>query len=367
MGDSAFKNWINQDVVKIIAQEVSRHYPEFDSRNFSKVSKNLAPLELKARVLLITEQLNKYLPEDYTQTIEILRKVVRSKKIRGFSLWPISEYIGQFGLDHFDESMQAMYELTQEFTSEFCIRPFILKDHKKVLKFFRKWTKDKNTNVRRWVSEGSRPLLPWGLRIDLFKNDPSYTLPLLEQLKYDEELFVRKSLANHLNDISKHHPEVVIKTLQAWEKDCSPKHKPKIQWIKRHALRTLIKKGNPKALQLMGVKGPAKVKVTEIKITQKKLALGDTLEFNFGIASTSQKKQKLVVDYAIHFVKKNGALSPKVFKLKTLEIPAKATINITKRHSLKKITTMVYNTGKHLVAIQINGQYFKESEFYLNA
>lgn len=366
MSENAFKNWINSDVVRLISEEIKKVYPQFDQKTFEVVSSKLAPLELKARVLLICDQLYKTLPH-YPQALKIIRAVLKTKKIKGFSLWPFSEFIGKYGLEDFDESMHAMYELTQHFTSEFCIRPFFIKDHKKTLSYFKKWAQDQNVHVRRWVSEGSRPLLPWGLRLDLFKNDPTHTLPLLNTLKYDEELYVRKSVANHLNDISKHHPDIVIETLKKWEKGCPQKHNNKIQWIKRHALRTLIKKGNHKALKLMGVGGPAKVQIISLHLKQKNLKVGDTLAFQLDIQSTSTKKQKLIIDYAIHFVKKNGSTSPKVFKLKTFELAPREKVKLTKKHSLKKITTMVYNSGIHKLAVQINGKNLKEATFNLRA
>lgn len=365
MSESAFKNWINESVVQTIANEIAKNHKAFDKKSFEKVSNELSSLELKARVLLITKQLKSHLPADYLKSLKIIQGAINSNKITGFSLWPFSEFIGQYGLDHFDESMQAMYNLTQNFTSEFCVRPFLIKDHQKVLSYFKKWSADENVHVRRWVSEGSRPLLPWGLRIERFKKDPSYTLPLLNALKFDEELYVRKSVANHLNDISKHHPRVVIETLRNWEKKCPKEHLEKLNWIKRHSLRTLIKKGNPDALKLMGVGGPAKVKVSKIRIKQPNLKIGDTLEFNFDIQSTSTKRQKIVVDYAIYFIKKNGSSAPKVFKLKTFEIPSKEKVKINKRHSLKKITTMVYNSGVHKLALQINGKVFQTISFKL--
>ncbi len=365
--ESAFKNWINPPVVRSIAQEVSRHYSSFDSKSFLKLIPPLDRLELKGRVKLITDQLYTHLPKDYVTSLKIIHKTILSEELAGFSLWPFSEYISQYGLDNFDESLTVMYDMTTKFTAEFCVRPFFNKDPKKVLKLFSKWSKDPNVHIRRWVSEGSRPLLPWGERIEIFKNDPTHTLPLLDKLKYDEEIYVRKSVANHLNDHSKNHPEFVIQTLKKWESDCPKKHTEKINWIKRHALRTLIKKGHPKALQLMGANASAKISLSLTRSSPMSLKVGDTLEFQTKITSASNKKQKLIVDYAIHFIKKNGARAPKVFKLKTFDLLPKTTVQITKRHSLKKVTTRVYNTGKHKLSIQVNGKIFKELEFFLKA
>jgi 3-methyladenine DNA glycosylase AlkC len=219
--ENALKNLINEKTVSSLGQEIVEVYPLFKRSEFLRVGKKLAPLELKARVKLLANELYVFLPADYKKALEIILKVLNKKKMKlsGFELWPFSEFIGTYGLDHFDESMKAMYVLTQHFTSEFAVRPFILKNHVRVLKYFSKWASDKNKHVRRWVSEGSRPLLPWGGNIPLFIMNPTHTLLLLEKLKYDDELYVRKSVANHLNDISKNHPHVVIQMLRAWEKD----------------------------------------------------------------------------------------------------------------------------------------------------
>ena len=354
---------INETVVKKIATCVSQIDPTFDSKKFLKLMKELPSLELKARVLLITKHLKLNLTHDYPESLEILLEAMEKGDLKGFELWPFSEFISQFGLEHFDESMKAMYKLTQRFTSEFAVRPFFIRDHKKVIGYFKKWSQDKNVHVRRWVSEGSRPLLPWGQKLPLFVMDPTHTLILLDKLKFDEELYVRKSVANHLNDISKNHPQVVIEVLRMWQQDAGEKHLDKINWITRHALRTLIKKGHPGALKLMGVQGKASVKISEVTLNKKKFKINDVLEMSFHISSTGKTTQKIIIDYGIDFVKANGKKGKKVFKLKTLSLkPGEETV-ITKRHSLKPITTMKYYTGTHHVYIQVNGQILKEVDW----
>jgi 3-methyladenine DNA glycosylase AlkC len=313
-------------------------------------------LELKARVLKVTAELKKNLPENYPVALSILVKTMESDQLSGFDLWPFSEYIGQFGLEHFEESLHAMTVLTERFTSEFAVRPFFLKDHARVLKFFSNHVGHKNHHVRRWISEGSRPLLPWGERLPQFVADPTPTLQLLESLKFDEELYVRKSVANHINDISKHHPELVIQTIGRWVRTSPPEHLDKIQWIKRQGLRTLIKKGNLDALKLMGVTGKAKIKAGRIKLNQKQFRLNDRLEFVIELQSTGKQSQRLIVDYLIDFQKANGKKGSKVFKLKMIEINTGEKILIRKVHHLRKISTMTYHKGPHQVMIQVNGE-----------
>ena len=354
--DRAMKNLINRLLLERMAQEISLVYPPFPKAKFIKRSSSLDGLELKARVLKVTAELKKNLPENYPVALSILVKTMERDELSGFDLWPFSEYIGQFGLEHFEESLHAMMVLTERFTSEFAVRPFFLKDHARVLKFFSNHVAHKNHHIRRWISEGARPLLPWGERLPQFVADPTPTLQLLESLKFDEELYVRKSVANHINDISKHHPELVILTIGRWVRTSPPEHVDKIQWIKRHGLRTLIKKGNPDALKLMGVTGKAKIKAGRIKLNQKQFLLNDRLEFEIELQSTAKQSQRLIVDYLIDFQKANGKKGSKVFKLKMIEINTGESILIRKVHHLRKISTMTYYKGPHQVMIQVNGE-----------
>lgn len=360
--ENAFKNWINPAVVQKTGKVFHAAYTRFDEKRFQKIASKLNDLELKGRVLLITAGLKAELPEDFSASSKILKKVLGENKLTGFELWPISEYISQFGTDHFDESLELMYQLTQQFTSEFAIRPFLLKDPERILKKFKTWLKDDNVHIRRWISEGTRPLLPWGAKIPSFVEKPA-TIHLLDALKYDEELYVRKSIANHLNDISKHHPDIVINTLKEWVKAAPDAHQEKIQWIKKQALRTLIKKGHPKALGLMGVSDKSEVKLSQLKLSKDKYKLGETLEFEFVLQSTGAKTQKIIVDYGIGFLKSNGSISTKMFKLKTLELKPKEKVVITKRHSLKAITTATFYSGQHELALQVNGKFLKKTQW----
>jgi 3-methyladenine DNA glycosylase AlkC len=357
--ENAFKNWINPAVVKKIAHLFHGVYPAFSERNFLNISTQLKELELKGRVLVLTKGLRRELPVKFTEAAKIIKKVLMQKQLKGFELWPLSEYISQFGLDHFDESIELMYLLTQQFTSEFAIRPFLQKDPERVLKQFSTWLKDENVHIRRWISEGSRPLLPWGGKIQSFIERPA-TIHLLDALKYDEELYVRKSVANHLNDITKHHPELVLETLKKWIKSSPEQHLDKIHWIKKHALRTLIKQGHTKALGLMGASDKAEVKVSKFKMKKDKFKVGDVLEFQFILESTGKKEQKIIIDYGIGYVKSNGSISTKMYKLKSLNLGSKEIILIKKNHLLKKITTSTFYSGKHELIIQVNGKILKK-------
>lgn len=353
--ENAFKNFINSDVVKLISSEIKKYDKKFSTQNFEKIIPKLKSLELKDRVLLVTQGMADNFSKSYLENIKVIKQVIKNSNLKGFQLWPFSEYISQFGLPHFKESMDAMYELTQKFTAEFAVRPFIIQDHQKVLSYFETLTSDPNVHIRRWVSEGTRPLLPWGQKIITFVDHPQLALKLLEELKYDEELYVRKSVANHLNDISKSHPLLLIELMNKWQKECPTEHSLKIAWIKKQALRTLIKKGHPGALKLMGVNGKGKILLKGFKLDKKAYQLNDKLTFQFEIVSQGKSKQSLVIDYGIDFLKANGKLGRKIFKLKHIELDAGSSIKITKSHSLKAITTMKFYSGKHQLSLQVNG------------
>lgn len=362
---TALKNLINKKTVDKISKEIQQYYPNFNHKDFKKVTDQLQNLEFRGRALAIADSLQKHLPADYRLAYRILKKLITSDKVSGFELWPVSEFISAKGLNHLTESMDLMYELTQRFTSEFAVRAFFQNEPETVLEHFHKFTTDKNVHIRRWVSEGTRPYLPWGLRLAYFVKYPEKSISLLDKLKFDDELYVRKSVANHLNDISKFNPELVISTLLKWKKSAPKTEIQKIDWIIKHALRTLIKKGHSQALAVMGVTDSKKIKIQSFELDKKNLKIGDHLVFNVHLKSVAKTEQKIIVDYVIFFKKKNGSLSSKVFKLKTFNLSKNQDIILTKRHHLKKITTMTFYPGKHYLCLRVNGKDCQKIEWIL--
>ena len=365
---NAFKHLIGAEVVKKMGAELSVHYPKFNLVQFKKLIPKLNELELKQRVRLIREELAKLLPQDFQKSCSILLKVSESEKLDGFDLWPITDFIQVHGLKDPHPSLKALYQLTQKFSGEFAVRPFLAQHQKVTLAQFKIWSQDKSVHVRRLVSEGSRPRLPWGEKLKAFIEDPSLTIPLLEKLKYDPELYVRKSVANHLNDISKDHPKLVTNLLEKWNKEAlkeSAEKQERIEWITRHALRVLIKNGNKEALALMGVKHGAKVSVTDLVLNKNKFVVGDELTFSFKLASMESGAQNLIVDYVVHHLKSNGKTSPKVFKLKSFLLGAKEKTVISKKHSLRPVSTRKYYSGIQFIEIQVNGVGLERVSFEL--
>jgi 3-methyladenine DNA glycosylase AlkC len=351
---NAFKHLFDAKLLKKIALEIAVHDKRFDADAFQSIKKELPPLEMKARVQLIRDALKIHLPEDYPQAVAVILKVLKSGELSGFSVWPFAEYIQTYGVDTPDVSLKALKTLTVYFTAEWAVRPFIVRDEDAAMAFLLDCTQDKNEHVRRWASEGSRSRLPWGQRLNSFIADPAPVLPILDALKCDDALYVRKSVSNHINDISKDHPDVALQLLARWQNEVSDADLPKINWIIARALRTLIKAGHPEALALIGVKKAA-VEVGDVQIVKKTIRLGEYLDFAVTIRSTSSKPQKLVVDYIVHFMKSNGRTAPKVFKLKTITLPAKGEVTITKSHPVKYITTRDYYAGEQGIQVQVNG------------
>ena len=369
-----FKNSFNSQIILGMAKHFQNQWPDFDRKGFSDAaSKNLDSLELKERSDQIMNAMIMYLPSDFMKAGEIILAslspslegdifgvTVDNDGIAGWAIMPMAHYVGLRGHDHFDLSMTLFNELTKRFSSEFGIRFFLLESPEKTLSTLKKWTNHKDRHVRRLVSEGTRPRLPWAMRLPLFVKDPSPVIDLLEALKDDDEEYVRRSVANNLNDIAKDHPEVVAEISEKWMKGASKER----QKLIRRACRTLIKNGHKKTLQVLGFK-PPKIKKASINILTPKVVFGDALQFSLSISSDSGHDQPLMIDYIIHHQKANGNTSPKVFKWRTKTLEANKVLTSTKKHAIKKITTRAYYPGVHTVEVMVNGVSVGAADFQL--
>ena len=287
--------------------------------------------------------------------------VNKSKQgIIGWAVMPIVDYVGINGLGHFDLSMNLFKEMTKRSSSEFGIRYFLLAEPVRTLSFIETWLNDPNHHVRRLISEGTRPRLPWAMQLPVFIDDPSPVLSLLETLKDDNEEYVRRSVANNLNDISKDHPDIIANIAAQWLKGAD---KNRIKLI-RHACRTLIKQGHKATLKALGYDAPL-VKLEKLEILTPQVNFGDALLFELSLVSTSEQEQNLIIDYAIHHRKANGKSSPKIFKWKTCVLAPSAALSSKRKHAIKKITTRTYYSGSHRVEIFINGISFGSKGFEL--
>ncbi|GKU77958.1 hypothetical protein [Paenibacillus sp. L3-i20] len=318
-------------------------------------------LELKPRIRRITETLGTSLPDDYEEALDILYRI--DKECRGFPYLFFPDFVEVYGRAprHWDQSMEALARFTKGSSSEFAVRPFILEHPDRMIPQLLEWADHPDEHVRRLSSEGSRPRLPWGQSLPLFKRDPSPMIPLLEKLKADPSLYVRKSVANHLNDIVKDHPELVIELAEKWKGS-----DPLTDWIVRHACRTLIKRANPRVMALFGysvqdndVDAKQLVSEASILLSQAGVAIGGEINLHYRIKLTEDlsesKRLKLRIEYGIDFVKSSGKTSLKRFLLSDREYARGDIAEGQRTHRFADLTTRKHYVGVHVFTLWVNG------------
>jgi 3-methyladenine DNA glycosylase AlkC len=339
--------------------------PSFDKQRFIKriYQEGFEDKELKERMKHTTEVLHEFLPADYEKAIRLIEKTINSLRKAGygealeFIFFP--DYLATYGLDHYETSVKALEFVTQFITCEFAVRPFILKYGDKMLQQMQAWSLHKSEKVRRLSSEGSRPRLPWAMAIPFLKKDPTPILPILENLKQDPSESVRRSVANNLNDIAKDNPAVVIDIAAKW-KGISKE----TDAIIKHGSRTLLKQGHKDILQHYGLDS-THVDLTDFTILTPKVKTGDSLEFSFVIRNKDAQPQTIRLEYGVHYLKQNGALSKKVFKISEKIYAPGEQVKIHRKQSFRLITTRVFYPGKHQLSIIINGAEYPAKAFEL--
>ena len=362
------KDYLDEQLVAQLAQRITVVQPGFASEDFvAETASQLQNRELKARFDWIADQLRAYLPADYPSALTILLRSLDNEdgrfaplELSELRLMPIPTFVYRHGLDHPAASLAAMPIITRQASCEGAIRPFIRRYPRATLAKLRQWAKHENEHVRRLVSEGTRPRLPWWAPLREFMADPAPVLALLECLKDDPALYVRRSVANNLNDISKDNPQLVLERLTAWSNGASPER----QWLIRHALRTLVKRGDQSALALLGY-APAEVELRDLTLQPAVLPFGQELAFSFVLRNCGRAAQKLMVDFIMHFRKANGSTAPKVFKLKKLSLPAGEEVCIHKKMAIRPISTRRYYAGRQRLEIQVNGSCLGDADFEL--
>jgi 3-methyladenine DNA glycosylase AlkC len=362
------KNNFGPRVPRAIARQIKTAWPDFRDRKFlADVLTGFDGLELMDRGREIARALARHLPEDYPLALDILMRSVGEHRpgdgpagsMASFFYLPHTHFVAEFGIGHFELSMAAQHKLTQLFTAEFSIRPFLMRYERESLALLREWTADPSEHVRRLVSEGTRPRLPWGQRLPSFQKNPAPVIALLELLKDDSEIYVRRSVANNLNDIGKDNPDTLLHVARRWMKGASAER----QSLVRHSLRSLVKEGNADALAILGFGGKAAVRVENVRFAPKRVKRGGKVAITFTLRSTSKQSQRLIVDLRVNFVKANGSSSPKIFRLKAIDLAPRETATFRKTVSLADLTTRKHYPGLHEVAAQVNGRVFPLGAF----
>ena len=355
--------------VSHLAANIKAVYSEFDDKGFcSVVNSKLESLGFGDRGNLISNSLDRFLPKDFEKAANILLEALppagseELKGYEGFIIIPQAGFISRNGMDYFDLSIKVLFEMTLRFSTENDIRPFLIRYPEKTIARLKELARHPHALGRRLASEGTRPRLPLCGRLDIFIKDPSPVLEILEILKDDPALVVRRSVANNLNDISKDNPEVVVETLTRWKKNASPER----EWLINHSLRTLYKMGHPKALELQGYPVQTEISLNSFSISKKAISLGESLGLDFILENKGDSPVKLMIDYGVHFKKANGTNKLKVFKLSKKTLEPRQQIKFKKSVPFVPINTRVFYPGDHIIDLRVNGNVLGSCNFHLS-
>ncbi len=355
------KNLINDEFFSYLNNVLVTTVKNFDEKQFMNVvyDENWKNRELKDRTKHIAFALKTVLNDTYENNVKNLLNVLNVVKkqkltVSGIGLLFFPEFIELFGLENYDLSVKAMEEITQLMSCEFAVRQFIIKYPDKMMKQMLEWSKHKNFHVRRLSSEGCRPRLPWAVALPEFKKDPGLIVPILENLKNDDFEFVRKSVANNLNDISKDNPKVVLEIIKRWKGTSA-----NTDWIIKHGCRTLLKNANEQTYEFFGISDKTNCIVKDFAIGKDNISIGDKLSFSFKVLNSGKESEKLRLEYAVYYMKSNGKQNRKLFKIAENIIKPLESLNYKKEQSFKDFTTRKHYLGEHKISIVANG---KETE-----
>jgi len=361
------KNIYTQRFFEEFSKSIIEVFPRFNKKQFITTifDANWKNLELKQRMRHITLTLKEQLPKDFSKMIKTILEITNQIEKNGtngqsFEWMFFPEFIELYGLENYKIAVNAFEKMTQFTSCEFAVRPFIVKYPTKMMQQHLQWSNHKNKHVRRLASEGCRPILPWAMALPALKKEPKPILPVLENLKNDESEYVRRSVANNLNDIAKNQPEIVIKTAKEWFGKTTATDK-----LVKHACRTLLKAGNQEIMPLFGFGSVEKIEIDKFKIQGLKISIGNYLTFSFDLKNNAKKDLKLRLEYAVYYQKANGTLSKKVYKISEKNYTKNSVAKIIKKQSFKPISTRKFHFGLHQVAIVVNGVEFDKFDFWL--
>lgn len=353
---SALKDIYSPEFYNRFSNTLLQVLPDFDKNIFMEkiFTPAFSSMELKERMRHTTKVLHEFLPENFNEAFSIIEKLIaklRENYGNGESLAYIflPDYIEIYGINDYENSVKALEFTTQFISCEFGIRPFLIK-YPEMLAQMKVWSKHESPKVRRLASEGSRSKLPWAMAVPDLKKNPDLVIEILENLKADSSEYVRRSVANNLNDIAKDHPAKVLEIARSW-KGISKE----TDAIVKHGARTLLKQGHPEILKIYGLDSK-NIEVSNFEIHTPKVKIGDSLEFSFTVKNDNNNSQIVRLEYGIYYKKSKGHLAKKVFKISEKEYPANEIINIRRKQSFKIITTRIFYAGMHQLSIIVNGE-----------
>lgn len=371
-----FKNMYNEQFFDRFTKDLRLVINNFDAPEFVSqiMDDQWINREFKQRIAHITTVLRAFLPADYKEAIAKILELLDyiEKRNPDFSKiddtkfglmleygWVLDNYVEQYGLDDYETSVKAIERITQFTSCEFSVRPFIIRYPKEMMAQMFVWSQHAHWGVRRLASEGCRPRLPWAMALPNLKEDPTPILPIIENLKNDPARFVRLSVANNLNDISKDNPQTVIDWVKRRKGESQV-----VDWVIKHGCRTLLKQANPEVMALFGFDSANQISIEDFQVSTPEVKVGDSLEFNFNLRNSSNSN-KIRLEYGIYYQKANGTLAKKVHKISEKEYAENSVTPITRRHSFRVVTTRKLHLGLHQVAVIVNGNEFEKHDFEL--
>jgi 3-methyladenine DNA glycosylase AlkC len=353
-----FKDELGPAAARRLARELATAWPEFPTKQFERgLTGALEPLELLARGDELTDRLVAALPSSFPEAADVLQRALESPTFEGWIILPCGGFVARAGIDDPDRALPLLAALTPRWSSEFAIRPFIERHPSTTYEHLHRWVDHPDEHVRRLVSEGTRPRLPWASQLRGLVADPSPNVPLLDALVDDRSAYVRRSVANHLNDLSKDHPGLALELAAAWlATDGSGPAR-----VVRHGLRSLVKKGDPQALRLLGATDADAVELRGLTVDPVEIAIGDSVTISFTLQSASEVEA--IIDYRVHYVGARGrAKAAKVFKLTRRRLEAGQAVTIARRHRFEHVSIRRIHPGRHLIDVQVNGRVLGAAE-----
>lgn len=356
MAEALKETLFTREMVDRLASAVAGETDGFDPAVFTAAVFDDAwsGRELKARLRHITVTLHGHVELQYDDAIGVLRRALPGMNNAGFVSMVPSDYVAVYGVDDWQTSIPALEEFTTVISAEFAVRPFLNEYGARMIEQMVKWAEHEESAVRRLASEGSRPRLPWAERVPALIDDPSPIIPILDALVDDEDEVVRRSVANSLNDISKDHPDLAVEVAERWVAAMGDERSRTV----RHALRTLVKKGYPAAMAVLGFQSEPAVQVEGIEVEPTAVPIGGSCRFSFVVRSTAETGQPLEIDFVVAYARPTGKTVEKVFKGRTVDLAARDSISIRRKVSFAHMSTRTIHPGIHLVTPQVNGKRF---------
>jgi 3-methyladenine DNA glycosylase AlkC len=369
VGGGDFKDRISTEAVTGLAADLAAVHPGFDRGAFvRKATAGLDELELKARVVQVADALAANLPPEFGEAAAVIDRAIARPTFEGWIVFPVDDWVARYGIDHPDTALPLLGRLTSRWTAEYAIRPFIETHRSRTFKEFDRWIESEDEHLRRLVSEGSRPRLPWATQLRCFIEDPAPTIRLLGRLVDDPSVYVRKSVANHLGDIAKDHPDLAVDTATRWV-EANPESACR-RWIASHGLRSLVKAGDPEALRLLGYDPDAPVGISAFDVGPARIRIGEAVKIEFVLTAgpgAGAEPVPVMVDYLIHHAGARGSRGPKAFKLKRTELKPGVETAFRKEHQIRQVTVRRIHLGPHRIEVQVNGNILAAATIQVNS